>query len=292
MSVPAMIAHLLLEKLTRQMQPRVPEADLIMQEQGQVLAFMEGGRDEGILAYVYLFHAVMALPVIRPGDMVVDLACGPANQLVQMARLNPEARFIGVDASPSMVALALDTVAASGLGNVALQNGDITQLNAFANQSVDCVTCTMSLHHLPDTQALAATMREIRRILKPGGGVYLADFGRLKRAASQHYFAHDRQELQSEQFTADFLASMRAAFSPAEFDVALGEIDASIQRYETGLAPFILICRSTARRDVDSTLAAQVKAAYADLSRGQRRDFDNFVRWFKMGGLDLPCAVR
>jgi len=291
-SVPAMIAHLLLEKLTRQMQPRVPEADLIMQEQGQVLAFMEGGRDEGILSYVYLFHALMALPVIRPGDTVVDLACGPANQLVQMARLNPETRFIGVDASPSMVALALDTVAASGLGNVALQNGDITQLTAFADQSVDCVTCTMSLHHLPDTQALATTMREIRRILKPGGGVYLADFGRLKRAASQRYFAHDRQELQSEQFTADFLASMRAAFSPAEFDMALAEIGAPIQRYETGLAPFMLICRNTARRDIDSTLTAQVKAAYADLSCGQRRDFDNFVRWFKMGGLALPCAVR
>ena len=287
-----MIGHLLLEKLARQVQTRVPETDLIMQAQDQVVAFMEGGRDEGILAYIYLFHAVMSLPVICPGDTVIDLACGPANQLAQIARFHPDTRFIGVDASPSMLALARGTLAANRLDNVTLQQGDVTQLTGFADQSADAVICTMSLHHLPDTAALAATMREIGRVLKPGGGVYLADFGRLKRAATQRFFAYDRQELQSDQFTADFLASMRAAFSTAEFTTALAEIGSPVHYHQTALAPFMIIGRSAARHPIGADLAAQVKASYAALSAGHRRNFDNFTRWFKAGGLELPCNVK
>ena len=71
MSGPVMIGHLLLERLARREQIRVPEADLIMQQQDQIAAFAASGRDQGILAYIYLFHAVMALPVIRPGDTVL-----------------------------------------------------------------------------------------------------------------------------------------------------------------------------------------------------------------------------
>lgn len=292
MSGPVMIGHLLLERLARREQIRVPEADLIMQQQDQIAAFAASGRDQGILAYIYLFHAVMALPVIRPGDTVLDLACGPANQLAQIAQLNPDTHFIGVDASPNMLELARGTLANAGLGNVTLQSGDITRLTGFADASVDCVICTMSLHHLPDTAALAATLREIGRLLKPDGGVYLADFGRLRRAATQRFFAYDRQELQSQQFTEDFLNSMRAAFSPAEFHTALAASGRPIHYYATALAPFMMICRSPARRTLDASLTQQVQRAYAGLTKGQRRDFNNFTRWFKAGGLELPCPVR
>jgi ubiquinone/menaquinone biosynthesis C-methylase UbiE len=287
-----MIGHLLLEKLSLRVLPRVPETDSVMEEQGQIIAFMEGGLNEGILAHIYLFHALICLPIIRPGDTVVDLACGPANQLVQMAKLNPQANFIGVDASPGMIALAQKTLNSHGLGNIALQTGDMTQLSVFADESVDCVTCTMSLHHLPDVSALTATLGEIRRILKPDGGVYLADFGRLKRVSTQRFFAYDRQELQSDQFTADFLASMSAAFSPAEFNAALKTAGLLLERYETALAPFMIIYRSALRRHIDPALAVSARASYTALSNGQQRDFDNFTRWFKAGGLNLPCSIR
>lgn len=292
MSGAAMIGHLLLERLARREQPRIPESELVMQQQDQVAAFAAGGRDQGILAYIYLFHAVMALPLIRPGDTVLDLACGPANQLAQMAQLNPDAHFIGIDASPSMLELARGTLATADQSNVTLQPGDITRLAGFADASVDCVICTMSLHHLPDTTALAATLRAIDRILKPDGGAYLADFGRLRRTATQRFFAYDRQELQSPQFTADFLNSMRAAFSPAEFRAALATIERPIDYGATALAPFMMICRSPARRRIDGALTQRVQRAYTGLTAGQQRDFNNFTRWFRAGGLELPCPVR
>ncbi|HJU49915.1 MAG TPA: class I SAM-dependent methyltransferase, partial [Pseudogulbenkiania sp.] len=264
----------------------------LMEDADQIRAFMQSGRSNGILNYIYFFHAVMSLPVIRPGDVVLDLACGPANQLLQIARLHPDARFIGLDASVAMLELAGENLAQAGLPNVSLQQGDISCLDGFADAAIDCVLCTMSLHHLPDTDLLGQTMQQIRRVLSPDGGVYLADFGRLKRRATQHFFAHDRIERQSEQFTVDFLNSLRAAFSLAELQQAVALLERELHVYRTTLAPFMLLFRSAPRRHIDVTLEKRVRDGYARLNAGEQRDFDNLVRWFRTAGLTLPCRLR
>lgn len=292
MSAAAMAGHLLLERLTKQVLPRIPESAPIMAAPDQVAAFAQGGRDDGILTHIYFLHALMSLPVIRPGDTVLDLACGPANQLLHIARLHPDANFIGVDASSNMLNMARSTLAKNQLDNVQLQVGDITNLAAFADAQIDSVLCTMSLHHLPDFAALHSVMREIRRVVKPGGGIYLADFGRMKRVATQRFFAYDRSELQSAQFTEDFLNSMRAAFSVAEFTAATAQLGCPVQHHQTALAPFMMICRSAARRPLDAALDPELKARldfhYRNLTALQHRDFANIARWFRVGGLALP----
>lgn len=290
MSVAAMIGHLLLERLSRRILPRVPETDAVMAAPAQVDAFMASGRGAGMLAHLYFFNAVMSVPVIRAGDVVLDLACGPANQLAQIARLHPRSQFIGIDASPAMLALARATLA--DIPNAQVQPGDITQLSSLESASIDCVLCTMSLHHLPDSAALEHAMREIRRVLKPEGGVYLADFGRLKRTATQRYFAHDRADEQSPQFTEDFLLSLRAAFSIDELRAATAALAAPLSRHATALAPFLMIFRSAARGAIDDGLVARVEESYRRLSDLQRRDVDNLVRWFRLGGLALPAGIN
>lgn len=292
MSTPVMLAHLLLERLSPAELAREPEPQALMEDAEQIRAFMHSGQGNGILNYIYLFHAIMSLPVIRPGDVVLDLACGPANQLLQIARLHPEAGFIGLDASASMLALARDNLAQAGAANISLRHGDISCLDGFADASVDCVLCTMSLHHLPDTAHLAQTMRQIRRVLRTDGGIYLADFGRLKRRATQHFFAHDRIELQSELFTIDFLNSLRAAFSLDELQQAVVVLQRELHSFRTALAPFMLLFRSTPRRSVDAALAQRARDGYAWLSTAEQRDFDNLTRWFRLGGLHLPCSLR
>lgn len=291
MSGPAMLAHLLLERLSRRVLARIPEPDLVMHDPAQVAAFVDCGRDEGLLAFTHLFHALHITPLVRPGDRVLDLACGPANQLAQVARLNPQAHFVGLDASATMLEVARTTLAHSALDNVELSTGDMTRLTAFGDASMDCVMCTMSLHHLPDTLALAHTLREVRRVLKPGGALYLVDFGRFKRTRTQHFFAHDRRDCQSARFTQDYLQSLQAAFSVAELRDATTPLGPDVVCYLTPLAPFMVVFKSMARRALDANTQSRMRQAYAGLTPAQQQDFRVFARWFRGGGYALPCTV-
>jgi ubiquinone/menaquinone biosynthesis C-methylase UbiE len=254
-------------------------------------AFMASGREDGVLAFLYLFHSLQAAPVINAGDRVLDLACGPANQLMQMARLNPRAYFVGLDASASMLERAGATMARNNVRNVQLVQGDIRKLENFAQDSFDCVLCTMSLHHLPDVPSLQRAMTEAGRVLKPDGGAYIADFGRLRRRRTQQFFAHDNSAYQLPEFTEDYLNSLQAAFSFEELAdaIALLGIDAAIHR--TVLAPFMIIAKSKARRDLDEITRAEMKKIYARMTADQQKNFVVLSRWFRAAGLELPCEL-
>lgn len=291
MSGPAMLAHMLLERLSWRSLPRIPEPELVMNGTEEVAAFAACGREDGVLAPLYFFHALQATRVIRPGDTVLDLACGPANQLAQMARLNPDARFIGLDVSDAMLAEARSSLQRAQLGNVSLRVDDMQRLASVDAHSVDAVTCTLSLHHLADAEALAQTMRAVRRVLKPGGGVYLADFGRLRRRASQHYFAHDRVGEQSPHFTTDYLNSLRAAFSPGELGRATALLGQALHCHRTFLAPFLMIYRSADRHRLPPGQQALIRTLHARMSAAHRRDLWALSLWFRCGGLRLPLTL-
>lgn len=291
MSGPVMIGHLILECLARKELPRVPEPQLIMNDQLQVEAFMASGRENGILAFLYLFHSLQAAPVIKAGDRVLDLACGPGNQLMQMARINPRAHFVGVDASASMLARAEATMTRNNIRNVQLVQSDIRILEGFAKDSFDCVLCTMSLHHLPDMSSLRMAMTEAARVLKPDGGVYIADFGRLRRSSTQRFFAHDNSAHQLPEFTQDYLNSLRAAFSFDELSQAIALLGIDTTVFKTALAPFMVVAKSKPRRDLDEITRTEMKKIYSQMSAEQQKNFIVLSRWFRSAGLELPCEL-
>lgn len=289
MPSPSMLGHLVLDGLARlvgQTQPRVPEPTLVMDDPVQVEAFELAGREDGLLAPTYLYHAIQASAAIRPGDRVLDLGCGPACQLAVIARLNPAASFVGVDASGSMLDLARQTQARCALDNIEFRQGSMENLVGIADASMDAVLSTMSLHHLADESALAAVFREIRRVLKPGGGVYLADFGRLNRAATQHFFAYQRAGIQPPVFTLDYHHSLRAAFSLDSLLQAarlLGDVVVE----STFLVPFLVAVRSRQRRELDVQQQVLAAAAYTALDPRQRYDLRDLSRFFAHGGFSL-----
>ncbi|NDU87174.1 MAG: class I SAM-dependent methyltransferase [Ferrovum sp.] len=290
LSGPLMFAHLALEHLSRQVLPRVPEPELVMDDRTQNEAFDLVGREDGLLAFVNLYHALQIIPLVRQGDSVLDMGCGPANQLVQMARLNPRVHFTGLDASLQMLDFAHNTVCSNKIENIKLEVGDMTTLKRFEDASFDCVVSTMSLHHLRDLTELSHTMRAVQRVLKPGGSLYFVDFGRLKRTSTQRFFSEDRRDCQPDKFTRDYFNSLRAAFSVEELTREL-RIHDNVTRYATALAPFMVIFKSSSRREPDMETRRLAQDQYRRMTAGQQKDFRLYARWLCAGGLALPFEV-
>jgi SAM-dependent methyltransferase len=103
---------------------------------------------------------------IRPGDRVLDVACGPGNFTRDFAEAASEGLVVGLDASESMLDVAVrDTDAA----NVAYLRGDASEL-PFRADSFDAVCCFAALYLIE--QPMRA-VEEIVRVLAPGGRVAL-----------------------------------------------------------------------------------------------------------------------
>jgi demethylmenaquinone methyltransferase / 2-methoxy-6-polyprenyl-1,4-benzoquinol methylase len=96
-------------------------------------------------------------------ELVLDVATGPAGVALQVAS-RTGARVVGLDITPSMLDRARTNVARSG-ARVQLLLGRGEQL-PFADGTFDAVTFTYLLRYVDDP---AAAVRELARVVKPGG---------------------------------------------------------------------------------------------------------------------------
>ena len=101
--------------------------------------------------------------------VAVDLGCGTGELIISLA--DKSGRVIGVDSSPNMLKQARMKTAAIE-GRVDLRLGEMEHLPVRDGEA-DLAVASMVLHHLV---APAAGIREIHRILKPGGKLLIADF--------------------------------------------------------------------------------------------------------------------
>lgn len=114
----------------------------------------------------------LAIAPLPAGATVLDVGCGAGTDLLLAARrVGPGGRAIGVDMTESMRQRAAWGAAACRLGNVELRDGDATRL-PVENASVDVVISNGVLNLVPEKRAATS---EILRVLKPGGGVQIAD---------------------------------------------------------------------------------------------------------------------
>jgi SAM-dependent methyltransferase len=286
------VARVVLRELTTSERfGRTPEPDLVMDDPAKVEAYTRAGREDGVMAPVYLHHTAHMSQVIRPGDTVVDLACGPATQLAQLARLNPDVRFVGVDLSPPMLERAREHVGSLGLKNVELRQGDITELASFANASADAVVSSMALHHLPTPALLERTFSQVRRVLRPGGGIYMADFARLKAEKSILYFAYQYADRQPELFTLDYLYSLQAAFSVDDFRHASAGLGNAARLARTFGAAFMVALKSPPRRALPEALVLELVGLRNAMPAHHQTDFSDLKMVFALGGLRPPAGV-
>jgi ubiquinone/menaquinone biosynthesis C-methylase UbiE len=108
---------------------------------------------------------------------VLDVGCGQGIDLARYARAG--AKVTGVDLTPRHVELARAHLAAAGLSGTVVQ-GDAERL-PFPDDSFDRVSSNGVLHHTPNIEA---ALREIRRVLRPGGEARIIVYNR----SSLHYW--------------------------------------------------------------------------------------------------------
>lgn len=109
----------------------------------------------------------LALELVRPGSLVLELGCGPGIPTGQ--QVSEEHRFVGVDLSASQLALARTNVPSGHL-----LCADMSQVE-FRAGSVDAVLAFYSLIHVP-REDHAGVIDAVHRWLRPGG-VFAVNLG-------------------------------------------------------------------------------------------------------------------
>jgi len=258
---------------------------LVMEGSEQVKAYALAGRIDGVMAAAYLFHSAHISTVLAGCRTAVDLGCGPATQLAQIAELNPDIQFTGVDLSETMLADAETHKKKRGISNIRFVKDDIARLSSIADNSTDAVISTMALHHLPSYADLKSCFSQIRRILKPNGAIYLVDFGRLKSLKSVIFFAYLNRKYQPHIFSVDYERSLRAAFLAEEFKtLAREELPSDVEVLSTFLMPILTVMK-TRDRELRVEQRQRLRAMRQALVGRYRRDLDEMRRFFWLGGM-------
>ena len=125
---------------------------------------------------------------LSSGHRLLDVACGPGLLIFDAVPIiGPAGRGIGVDISDKMVEGARRKAARLKLTNTEFQRMDAESLD-FPDESFDAVTAGLALLHFPDP---AQALSEMKRVLKPGGGVAVSEWGSNSHATI--FAAYGRQ---------------------------------------------------------------------------------------------------
>lgn len=118
-----------------------------------------------------VFTRLAALAGPRRGERFLDVGCGTGYLTRVVAPVvGPEGRVTGVDPSPAMVEYARGRAPA----NCDYQEGEGQDL-PFPDGSFDAVLSSLAVHHIPEGER-ARALREMFRVLRPGGRLVVAEF--------------------------------------------------------------------------------------------------------------------
>ena len=138
------------------------------------------------ITFTEIYERVLVKPLFRPfaeelvgrlnaarGDSLIDVACGTGIAArIARERLGSDAKIVGVDVAPAMLA-----VARSVDSTIDWRDGNATSLPVAGNERFSLLTCHQGLQFFPDKPA---ALREMRRVLAPGGHVAIATWRSLQ----------------------------------------------------------------------------------------------------------------
>jgi ubiquinone/menaquinone biosynthesis C-methylase UbiE len=141
-----------------------------------------------------IYDRLVVLSGAGPGDRVLDVGCGTGYFARRIApTVQPGGAVVGIDPSQPM----LDYAATRRPANCTFQAAGAQKL-PFDDASFDLVVSSLAFHHFP-VDSRADAVREMFRVLRPGGRLFIADFrppsgavlNRLVAAVTAHVMAHN-----------------------------------------------------------------------------------------------------
>jgi ubiquinone/menaquinone biosynthesis C-methylase UbiE len=125
---------------------------------------------------------------LAPGESVLDVGCGTGTlALAAKRRVGADGMTRGIDPSTEMVARARSKARRSGL-DVAFDEA-VVQTLPFEDGTFDVVLAVLTFHQLPHDD-LDRSLREIERVLGPGGRLFVADLDMRAPAHGPHSHGH------------------------------------------------------------------------------------------------------
>lgn len=112
---------------------------------------------------------------LKAGERVLDIACGTATLTIMAKRAQPRAELTALDGDREILKLARAKAQRAGC-EIRFDEADADRM-AYPDASFDKVLCSLFFHHL-ERDAKLRTLREIGRVLKPGGQLHVADWGK------------------------------------------------------------------------------------------------------------------
>lgn len=179
--------HAVYQRIPAEAATRWPFADLL---KGRAL-HMDMLRQSGSRADAHIVRYALAASLVRPGDTVLDCACGLGYGSAVIAAVSQASDVMGVDVGSGAVAYAN---ANYGGPNLRFKTGDASALADVPDASVDFI---VSMETLAQVQDWKAVVKEFARVLKPDGRLIASVPDRWKGGAGgdpchDHVFDWDK----------------------------------------------------------------------------------------------------
>ncbi len=124
-------------------------------------------------------NALINLVAPEPDEHIVDIGCGTATLDIAALQKEPLAQLTGVDPDSNVLAIAARKTAQAGVTVKFIEDYGDALASHLPRNGVDKVFSGLMLHHVP-TRTKLSIFKSAFTVLKPGGMIFIADFGEQK----------------------------------------------------------------------------------------------------------------